>query len=101
MSTRTFFYCHLPSALQLHKTLWPFWQYGFEHSHGRQKRSFERSMRGGVSRTTGRNGLEVVLGADNLDLELWDLYGMERAPKTLGRAAATQMGLVDINRPRF
>ena len=92
------FLWHLPSVMDRHKTLAPFWQYGFENRHKREKEGYSNtfnvgivkrspqvgarllylSLFSGTSATTGKTGLESLLGADNLDLELWDLHGFER-----------------------
>ena len=63
--------CHFPTPA-------PFWQCGFEHRHRREKQGYELTFNSGTSRTTGRNGLESLLGFDNLDLELWDRHGCWR-----------------------
>ena len=72
------FLCHLPKTLAFHGTLAPFWQYGFEHRHAREKRGVQVTMNLGSSSTTGKSGLEDLLSWDNLDLELWEKYGHHR-----------------------
>ena len=42
------FFWHLPKSLEFHGALAPFWQYGFENRHKREKRGFSRTFNAGV-----------------------------------------------------
>ena len=68
------FFVHLLNTLQRHGILAPFWQYGFEHRHARERFGLQNTLGVGKSLTTGQSGLE--------HLHSWEqpgLYGYQRA----------------------
>ena len=87
---------HIPAYTYTPLPIYPLTR--FEHRRRREKQTFERTVRCGVSRTTGRNGFETLLGADNLDFELWEFYGYERGTRV---SPSTNFGLAVVNTKRF